>query len=304
MKTLGAKILLGLLSRLLDSAYIYAPPFIAVGMAFLAGKLTWNLIPTPAPVRAIERVTGEAEEERPALAGMPGLGFLARLFPISEELRAHLRLLQALGRLQSLTPEDLILMRLAGVVIGLPFLFAGNLFTKLAGLGMMVVGYMSPDMWLSGQANAVRREIFRELPDVAENLAFLVGMGRPVDAALRQLAEGNTPFSRLLRTGIAATPPGQSVVHHLATWVEPLRIPALTQLFRRLAEISRRGVGDRALLGDLAASVAGQYEAELIRRAEDLENRFTPVMGVFFLLPYIALMVIPHVISVIRRFPL
>lgn len=284
------------------TAYLYAPPFIAVALAFLAGKLAWSLIPTPAPVRAIERVTGEAEEDRPALTKAPGLGPLARLFPVSEQLRANLRLLQAMGRFQSLNAEDLVVMRLVGVVFGLLFLLTGNIASMLAGLGIAVVGYMSPDMWLAGQADAIRRDLFRELPDAAENLAFLVGMGQPVDAALRRLAEGDTVFSRLLRAGIAATPPGQSPVMHLATWVEPFRVPALTQLFRRLAEIARRGVGDRALLGDLAASVAAQYEADLMKRAEGLENKFTPIMGVFFLLPYIALMVAPFIVTMVRAF--
>ncbi len=294
---------LDVLDVLTYSAYLYAPPFIAVALAFLAGKLAWSLIPTPAPVRAIERVTGEAaEEERGARAKAPNLGPLAHLFPVSDQLRANLRLLQALGKFEGLRPEDLVILRLAGVALGLLFLFTGNVVSIIAGLGIAVVGYMSPDMWIAGQADAARQDLFRELPDAAENLAFLVGMGQPVDAALRRLAEGDTVFSRLLRQGIAATPPGTSPVMHLAVWVEDFRVPPLTQLFRRLAEIARRGVGDRALLGDLAASVASQYEADLMRRAEGLENKFTPIMGIFFLIPYIALMVAPFAASVVAAF--
>ena len=292
--------MLDVLDVLTYSAYLYAPPFIAVALAFLAGKLAWSLIPTPAPVRAIERVTGEAEG-RAAPASAPAVRRLTALMPVSPKMRGHLALLHALGRYRSLTVEDLLALRLVGMGLGVVIaLLGGKAATLFLGLALMVVGYMSPDMWLNGQAEKARRDLFRELPDAAENLAFLVGMGRPVNEALRRLAEGDTTMSKLIRAGLTSAPPGVSPVEHMATWVVRFDMPPLSQLFRRLAEIARRGVGERALLGDLAASAATQYETDLLRRAEQLDNKFTPVMGVFFLMPYIALIMLPFVFMLIR----
>lgn len=291
--------LLEILDAVLFFAYRVGPPFIAVGTAFLAGRIAWSLIPVPAPVRAIERVMGEAKEER-ALPDVSLPPWLRALMPVSERTRANLRLLQALGRLQTLQEGDILVLRLAGMLVGLFFVLSGNPGVFLIGLALMALGYLSPDMWLAGQAGTARREILRELPDAAEDIAFLVSLGQPVDAALRRLAEGDTPLARLLRAGIVVAPPGVSTVDHLAEWVDGLGLPPLSQLFRRLQLVAHRGVGERTLLGDLAAAVAAQYEADLMARAQQLDHKLTPVMGTFFLLPYIALIILPFIPYALR----
>lgn len=291
--------LLDALDNALFFAYRVGPPFIAISAAYLAGRAAWGLIPTPAPVRAIERVMGEAEEERPAV-GVSLPRWLQALMPISERTRTNLRLLQALGRLQTMQEGDLVALRLLGMLVGFLFVLSGNLGAFMSGLALMVLGYMAPDMWLAGQANTARKEIFRELPDAAEDIAFLVSLGQPVDTALRRLAEGDTPLARLVRAGLVTAPPGVSAVDHLAAWVEGLGLPPLSQLFRRLQLIARRGVGERTLLGDLAAAVAAQYEADLLTRAQQLDHKLTPIMGTFFLLPYIALIILPFIPYALR----
>ena len=280
-----------IISRVTLDAWFYAPVLIGLAAAYLVGRAVWSLIPVSAPVAAIDRVTGAAREETPAQSVFRPMLPLAHLVPASRKSAANLRLVQAMGRLQGIHQEEIAAMQLGGALVG--FIFVP--VSVLVAVPLIAAGFIFPANWLAAQADHIRQDIFRELPDVAESFAFLVGLGLPVDEALRRMAAGDTPFSRLLRRGIVNVPPGQALTEHLADWVEDFQITALSQLFHRLADISRRGVGEQALLGDLAAATATGYEAELITRAEQLESKFTPVLGVFFFLPYLAIMVLPVV---------
>lgn len=80
-----------------------------------------------------------------------------------------------------------------------------------------------------------------------------------------------------------------------------MHVNGLSQLAHRLAEVARRGVGERELMGDLAASVAATYEAEVMARAERLESTLTVPLAIFFFLPFIALLVLPIGITAVGR---
>jgi pilus assembly protein TadC len=214
---------------------------------------------------------------------------LAALLPADPRLSEDLRLLQALGRMRGWRPEDLAALRLGLGILGAAFV----ILSPVAGLLLGLAGYLLPRQQISGEAEKARRQLFRETPDAAETLAFLVSLGLPVDEALRRMAEGSSTFARLLRAGVSAAPPGAVLAAHLAEWIRFARVPALSQMFFRLAEIARRGVGERTLLSDLAASAAAAYEAEILARAERLDAALTVPVGLFYFLPYLALILLP-----------
>jgi hypothetical protein len=271
--------------------YGAGPILIALPLSLFAAWAVLRLLPAPAPARSLERVLEEEREAEPSplqAFARPFRG-LAALLPADPRLSEDLRLLQALGRMRGWRPEDLAALRLGLAILGAAFLVV----SPVAGLLLGLAGYLLPRQQVSGEAEKARRQLFRETPDAAETLAFLVSLGLPVDEALRRMAEGSSTFARLLRAGVSAAPPGAVLAAHLAEWIRFARVPALSQMFFRLAEIARRGVGERTLLADLAASAAAAYEAEILARAERLDAALTVPVGLFYFLPYLALILLP-----------
>jgi len=271
--------------------YGAGPILIALPLSLFAAWAVLRLLPAPAPARSLERVLEEEREAEPSplqAFARPFRG-LAALLPADPRLSEDLRLLQALGRMRGWRPEDLAALRLGLAILGAAFLVV----SPVAGLLLGLAGYLLPRQQVSGEAEKARRQLFRETPDAAETLAFLVSLGLPVDEALRRMAEGSSTFARLLRAGVSAAPPGAVLAAHLAEWIRFARVPALSQMFFRLAEIARRGVGERMLLSDLAASAAAAYEAEILARAERLDATLTVPVGLFYFLPYLALILLP-----------
>ena len=271
--------------------YGAGPILIALPLSLLASWAVWSLLPAPAPARSLGRVLEEEREAEPSPLQAFARPFrpLAALLPADPRLSEDLRLLQALGRMRGWRPEDLAALRLGLAILGAAFV----ILSPVAGLLLGLAGYLLPRQQISGEAEKVRRQLFRETPDAAETLAFLVSLGLPVDEALRRMAEGSSTFARLLRAGVSAAPPGAVLAAHLAEWIRFARVPALSQMFFRLAEIARRGVGERTLLSDLAASAAAAYEAEILARAERLDAALTVPVGLFYFLPYLALILLP-----------
>jgi pilus assembly protein TadC len=271
--------------------YGAGPILIALPLSLLASWAVLRLLPAPAPARSLERVLEEEREAEPSPLQAFARPFrpLAALLPADPRLSEDLRLLQALGRMRGWRPEDLAALRLGLAILGAAFLVV----SPIAGLLLGLAGYLLPRQQVSGEAEKARRQLFRETPDAAETLAFLVSLGLPVDEALRRMAEGSSTFARLLRAGVSAAPPGAVLAAHLAEWIRFARVPALSQMFFRLAEIARRGVGERTLLADLAASAAAAYEAEILARAERLDATLTVPVGLFYFLPYLALILLP-----------
>lgn len=270
-----------------------APVLIAALAAFLAARAVHSRLPAPAPVRSLQRVMGEPEEELDSLRDLArAFRPLAGILPADPALSEDLRLVQAFGRMRGWGPEDLAAARIGLALVGLAFLILGPKALFLA-LPLAAAGYLLPRSHVAGEAEKIRRQLFREAPDAAETLAFLVSLGLPVDEALRRMAEGSSAFARLLRAGIAACPPGTPLAAHLAEWIRFVREPTLTQLFHRLGEIARRGVGDRVLLGELAAAAAASYEAGILARAERLDAALTVPVGLFYFIPYLGLILGP-----------
>jgi len=271
--------------------YGAGPILIALPLSLFAAWAVWSLLPAPAPARSLQRVLEEEREAEPSplqAFARPFRG-LAALLPADPRLSEDLRLLQALGRMRGWRPEDLAALRLGLAILGAAFV----ILSPVAGLLLGLAGYLLPRQQVGGEAEKARRQLFRETPDAAETLAFLVSLGLPVDEALRRMAEGSSTFARLLRAGVSAAPPGAVLAAHLAEWIRFARVPALSQMFFRLAEIARRGVGERTLLSDLAASAAAAYEAEILARAERLDAALTVPVGLFYFLPYLALILLP-----------
>jgi len=272
----------------------FGPFLIAALAAYAAARAVRELLPAPAPVRGLRQVL----EDRPEEAGGPARDLarrfrpLAGLLPADPALADDLRLVRTFGRMPGWEPEDLAAARIALALPALALLALGPRAIFLA-LPLAAAGYLFPRSYVSGEAEKIRRQLFRETPDAAETLAFLVSLGLPVDEALRRMAEGRSAFAALLRAGIAACPPGAPLAAHLAEWVRFVREPSLVQLFHRLGEIARKGVGDRTLLGDLAAAAAAAYEAGILSRAERLDATLTVPVGLFYFIPYLGLILGP-----------
>lgn len=277
-------------------------PLIALSAALGIGALAYALAPLPPSGAALAQVLRpEDDEGEPSLLRSLArlLRPLARLAPGGGgRIAADLALAQrALGQWRGWQVEDFVALRFGGLLLGIALVPFSPLYGALVALAL----YFAPVQPLASAAERARRALARETPEAAETLAFLVSLGQPVDEALRLLADGEGAFARLVRQAIRAQPPSTLLSAHFAEFVAPMRVSGLAQLAHRLGEIARRGIGERELLGDLAASVAASYEAEVLARAERLESTLTVPLAVFFFLPFIALLVLPIAVTSIGR---
>jgi hypothetical protein len=57
--------------------------------------------------------------------------------------------------------------------------------------------------------------------------------------------------------------------------------------------LGQAGVGEQILLRSLAESIAAEYQAQIQARAEALPDKLTMPVAVFYLIPYMAGLLVP-----------
>lgn len=96
------------------------------------------------------------------------------------------------SRPYSLTAVELIRLKtlaaiLAAVVAVLLFIGSSPLVVALLAIAAAAGGYRLPDLWISGRASGMAKEIDRGLPDMVDSLVLALDAGMDVEGALRRL---------------------------------------------------------------------------------------------------------------------
>jgi tight adherence protein C len=134
--------------------------------------------------------------ERVVLPLFNRIGEFSSRFTPQATLQSARRRLETAGNPMQLDPAFFLLMRMVMAVV-----FGGSVFAVFAitrrnwlqGLGLStlftVIGFVFPDIWLTGRIRGRQKAIFRALPDALDLLTVCVEAGLGFDAAMGNVHE-------------------------------------------------------------------------------------------------------------------
>jgi Flp pilus assembly protein TadB len=267
--------------------------FYTLVAAFCLGLGVWQLTVTlqaagPRGAQALADYAGHAPP--PTLLERVGAWLLRVTHLDLAAWALHLRWAQ-LGQTASTTLALLVGQSvLLGGVLGLVAVFTGVPFFGLAAL----IATAYPWVRLQGQAETVRRQVRRALPEVASLLAAEMAAGVPPETALSRASELPGPMATLLRSAIETqrqtqrplfTRPGTPgvLVETLATW----GLAPLSSFAKQIDLAAQKGVEGAAQMSRVAQGLARQYRETLQRNAEGLENQLLLPTMLFIFLPFL-----------------
>lgn len=230
---------------------------------------------------------------------------LAQRLPISlTDVASRLYWAQLEGKWPGWSEVEYWGLRLALIVIGLfvgSALSQGNIIIIL-GLPFALLFFL--DARLKAPANRAMRQVERELPEVAQLLSLLVGMGKPVSEALRTVSSGRGLISRWLQRTMASRPPDRPLLAEARGEKGWLREEAersghsgLINFAVQLDLLKSAGTGAEILLGSLAQSVTAEYLGRLEVQAEQIGDKMVMPMLIFFFVPYLIGLMAPLVLG-------
>lgn len=279
---------------------------VAFVAAVWVASLLYRLVPVPAAVDRARLGRVMATEAPPTLPFWRALllpfNALAAKLPPALALNAD-RLLywaQFQGAWVGWTAVEFWGLRLAVTLLALAvgMAAAGDPLLALVFAG---IGWMYPGTRLSGPANRAIRQVEQELPEVAGEVALLVGTGKPIAEALRIVAGGRGMVARWLQRVLAGRPADRPLLGRssggrpgfLREEAGRAGVPGLVNFAVQLDILQESGAGGEILLGSLAESVAAEYQARVMARAEALADKLTLPVMIFYFLPYLAGLLIP-----------
>ena len=134
--------------------------------------------------------------ERIILPFFNRIGKIASRFTPQATLATTRHRLEMAGNPMQMDPAFLLAMRFVLAVVFGGLLFAVFAITRrswVQGLGLstlfLILGFMFPDIWLSGRVHSRQRSIFRAMPDSLDLLTICVEAGLGFDAAMSKVHE-------------------------------------------------------------------------------------------------------------------
>ena len=288
------------------------PIIIALFASATVAMTAARLLPPPKAdlARRLERREGEMAAEQETLQTLANVAgnMLSRLAPAAWLVDAgrDLYWAQLAGKWRGWTPVSfwgLRLMAAIAAALVAPLLGFMPWWSRLAFIGAAL---FLPARRLNGDAKEVKKAISRELPAAARAMALLVDTGLPVSEALEEVASGEGMLARWLRRRVLGDPgrlfsryaaDGRLLPGRLRREAEKAGHPALRAFAVQLDLVAQRGTGVREAMHALAEATASAYFAWMDREAEALDGRMTLPVFIFYMLPYLALAIVPAVLS-------
>lgn len=284
-------------------------------IAFIAGIwAAWALyqwMPVPAAVdkAALSRVmaSGNQKEERLPFWRALLLPFnrLAQKLPstLVGNTRKQLYWAQFQGEWIGWTVVEFWGLRIAATLVGLAVGLA--LSGGLLAVAFPAIVFFYLGVKLDTSAGKATKQLQRELPEVAQTLALLVGTGKSESEALREVSRGKGIVHEWIRRVLATRPPDCPLLSDIRgkqrgyLREEAIRsgISSLINFATQLDFLKASGIGAELLLGNLADTVAEDYAAQANRRAEELGDMMVPVATVFYFVPYLAGLLAPILVG-------
>jgi Flp pilus assembly protein TadB len=282
---------------------------IALVAAVWAAHTIYRLIPVPAAVdrASLARVMARGEEQPEDLPFwrallLPFNQLAAKLPPtLIGNTAQQLYWAQFQGRWAGWTEVEVWGLRLAGVLLGVALgLFVGG-GDPLIAAGVPVLVYFYLGAKLHTPFEKATRQLKRELPEVAQTLSLLISTGKSEIEALQEAASGKGIVHTWLRAVLATRPPDVPLFSdvrggrrgHLRREAQRAGVPALINFTTQVDFLKEAGIGADVLLGNLADTVAADYQGEVNARAEALGDKLVLPVMIFYFIPYLAGLMIP-----------
>ena len=196
-----------------------------------------------------------------------------------------------------------------GALYAAPALMAALILSAPVFYAAPALLFVFPFLRVRGKANAARRKVRREIPEVATLIAAELAAGAAPDRALERAAARPGPLARIMaealeearKTGrpLFSRGPARGVL------VEGLRRmgeDALSTFAVQLDMVAEKGAAGAELMASVAESLAREEQARAMRAAERLESDLVIPAALFFFLPFVAVVMLPILASLFRAF--
>jgi Flp pilus assembly protein TadB len=194
---------------------------------------------------------------------------------------------------------------IAGLVVMLVLQPDNLLFVVGAGL---LLGYF-PILQVNGRAGDVKRQIGREVPEIAALVAAELAAGNAPDTAIERAAQMPGPLGKLLDRALAdSRSSGRPLFTRKpirGTLVELLLGSGLSQLTAfgaQLDLVATKGVSGAEMMADISRAISREYFEHVMSAAEQLEGNLVIPSAIFFFLPFTAAIMLPMMSSLSGAF--
>ena len=166
-----------------------------------------------------------------------------------------------------------------------------------------------PFMRVKGAADDARKEVVRILPETTTIIAAEMAAGADVEKALGRAAEVPGALGILLHRALA-----NSMASHRPAFTRgtvqgvvmetlgTINIQQLTRFGIQLDRIAVKGVESSRIMADVARGFAREYKTTVQSAAASLDTKLLLPMALFFFLPFIAAILLPLFMSLLKVF--
>jgi Flp pilus assembly protein TadB len=194
---------------------------------------------------------------------------------------------------------------IAGLAVMLVLQPENLLFVVGAGL---LLGYF-PILQVNGRAGDVKRQIGREVPEIAALVAAELAAGNAPDVAIERASQMPGPLGKLLGRALAdSRSSGRPLFTRKpvrGTLVELLLASGLSQLTAfgaQLDLVASKGVSGAEMMADISRAISREYFEHVMSAAEQLEGNLVIPSAIFFFLPFTAAIMLPMMSSLSGAF--
>lgn len=251
------------------------PPAIALTCCYLLAVKGWTMTRDGGPVGRFAQATATEQGD------VPERGLLFRLVDwLSDYLAPRAtrmmgeRQLASIRRKLDAAGKPTTIEGYAGrkaayiVLFGLPgvfFLFDGLWFVFA---GLVILGWLWPDIWISGQARRRQGQIDRDLPDFLDILAVTVGAGVGFRPAMSRVADAlGGPLAEEVKTSLRQMDLGASRRQAFEALRRRNESESLSTFVTALLQAEELGVPLAQALSELADDMRRSFHQNARRRA-------------------------------------
>ena len=222
---------------------------------------------------------------------------MARMFGVNEELGLRLERIHATIDVTEHRVRQVAWMAVT-FIVAIAATAALQLPTTVGGLlivGSPILAFLVIEQRVSAASTRWQREIFEQLPILAEQLGLLLGAGFSLGSALNRLAKRGTGACGMdLRRVVSRVRQGLSESDALREWALVADVAAVHRLVSVLS-LNREGGDLGRLIADEARSIRRDAHRELIERIERRGEQVWIPVTVATLLPGVIFMAVPFV---------
>jgi hypothetical protein len=195
----------------------------------------------------------------------------------------------------------------AGVGLVVGFVAGGGDMLYMLG-GAALAGFL-PIIQLRSKAGNVKKQVAREVPEIAALVAAELAAGNAPDVAIDRAAQVPGPLGKLLSRALAESRSGGKPLFSRkpvrGTLVELLLASGLTQLTAfgaQLDLVASKGVSGADMMADISRAISREYFEHVMSAAESLEGNLVVPSALFFFLPFTVVILLPIMTSLTSAF--